>query len=606
MPSNDKKTVNLEKRLKRAERKLKELKALYDIQLKEQEEDFLPSPSLGNKENIPDVITPGPSSSKPRRNKAKENTEVSYRDMYYALKKMFPDMDPKFIKKKCNNPPFEINGLSKEEQLSMLAEILLNEGDHSQLEVDKDEQYEKLLGIFPQADPTYLRDFVDKNYHIPNSLKNFVDRNLEQPNYPTVEEYRKKIKVTEQVKEYTTQFSIKKFLQIFPDPVAYFENPDRRMKYDAVVNEFLKEIFCKHKVLTISQVYRNRRYHLSLTASDLNEIPPDLKHKRKCLIMPTENVPLLQEMAYVRHKMRIVAFLEEIKRSEAREFEELREKGMLLECQCCFNNECMPMKCYVCEKGHLFCHECILRGTEYKMAEGLTHITCLSSCDSNFSLSVLQEVLPPTTFSILLKKRQEAEVKAAGLEGLVSCPFCHFSSIPPPESKVFKCLNPECMKETCPFCNELNHVPLKCDEVMKPDQARRLLEEKMTEALIRTCYNCKKEFFKEEGCNKMTCVCGASMCYICSMPLEQGEVSKHFNGQGSAYTNLCPLWSDNRRFNAEAVRKVAEITEKEIKMRNPNLQLNANTLLPALPPKTRGPHNDIPSPQHYQSPCNIF
>ena len=127
----------------------------------------------------------------------------------------------------------------------------------------------------------------------------------------------------------------------------------------------------------------------------------------------------------------------------------LQAKNMLLECQCCFNEECMPSKCASCESGHMFCHACILRGTESKMADGENHIKCFTTCDSEFSLSVLQEVLPPTTFSILLQKRQEAEVMAAGLEGLVSCPFCHFASIPPTESKVFKCLNPECMKETC-------------------------------------------------------------------------------------------------------------------------------------------------------------
>ena len=83
----------------------------------------------------------------------------------------------------------------------------------------------------------------------------------------------------------------------------------------------------------------------------------------------------------------------------------------------------------------------------------------------------------------------------------------------------------------------MNHVPLKCDEVMKTDHARRHLEEKMTEALVRTCYQCQKPFFKEEGCNKMTCVCGASMCYLCSTPLKKGDYT-HFNGQGATSMQL--------------------------------------------------------------------
>lgn len=109
----------------------------------------------------------------------------------------------------------------------------------------------------------------------------------------------------------------------------------------------------------------------------------------------------------------------------------------------------MPSKCSTCEDGHLFCNACIVRGTELILGDGKAHVDCLLKCGSEFPLSVLQQVLPPTKFSILLCKRQEAEVMAAGLEGLVSCPFCHFASIPPPEDRVFRCLNPNCMKESC-------------------------------------------------------------------------------------------------------------------------------------------------------------
>lgn len=122
---------------------------------------------------------------------------------------------------------------------------------------------------------------------------------------------------------------------------------------------------------------------------------------------------------------------------------------MLVTCQCCFNDECIPTKTAECNEGHVFCFECIIRGSESTLADGEAQIKCFTDCKSEFSLATLQKILPPTQFSVLLKKKQAAEVMAADVEGLVSCPFCHFASIPPPEDKVFKCLNPECMKETC-------------------------------------------------------------------------------------------------------------------------------------------------------------
>lgn len=47
---------------------------------------------------------------------------------------------------------------------------------------------------------------------------------------------------------------------------------------------------------------------------------------------------------------------------------------------------------------------------------------------------------------------------------------------------------------------------------------RTFIENKLSEAMLRTCHNCSKRFMKEIGCNKMTCVCGASMCYVCREP----------------------------------------------------------------------------------------
>ncbi|XP_051162176.1 uncharacterized protein LOC127282129 [Leptopilina boulardi] len=528
---------------------------------------------------------------------------IPNKDTYYKLRSIFPDIDPSFIKEKCINPPFSMAGLNIEQQLNMFVEVLLADGGNHQIHEireesddvgNKDEQYETLLGIFPEADPEFLRKFVDENYKSPDNLKNFIQKNLENPVYPTRAQYLEKIKINQQIKDYTTDFSVKKFLQIFPNPVEHFEKSDRKCAFKPMANEFLKDTFRRHKVATISQIYRRRNHHLSLTANDLRNLSPDMKGKRSNYLMPTEDIPLLQEMAYIKFKNDIVTYLEDIKRQELQDFNNLKEQGLLLECQCCFNDECLPRKCSTCEDGHIFCHGCILRGTESKISDGQNHIPCFVECKREFSLSVLQEVLPPTTFSILLQKRQEAEVMAAGLEGLVSCPFCHFASIPPVESKVFKCLNPDCMKETCRLCNALNHVPLRCDEVLKEDEARLKLEEKMTEALVRTCYKCQKPFFKEEGCNKMTCVCGASMCYLCSTPLKNGDY-KHFNGQGSSNSNLCPLWTDNRRMNAEAVRKIAEVTENELRKKNPNLKVTAKSILPTLPPKTRGPHDDIPN-----------
>ena len=70
------------------------------------------------------------------------------------------------------------------------------------------------------------------------------------------------------------------------------------------------------------------------------------------------------------------------------------------------------------------------------------------------------------------------------------------------------------------------------------------MENQLSHALIQKCWKCSKSFIKEEGCNKMTCVCGAKMCYLCKKPV--GDDYSHFYGQGGSPgpTNKCYLWED--------------------------------------------------------------
>ena len=86
--------------------------------------------------------------------------------------------------------------------------------------------------------------------------------------------------------------------------------------------------------------------------------------------------------------------------------------------------------------------------------------------------------------------------------------------------QVFTCQNPECGKESCRLCHELSHIPQRCEEVENDAEVKKrtYIENAMTEALIRQCWKCKKPIIKQGGCNHMTCVCGAEMCYLCKQP----------------------------------------------------------------------------------------
>lgn len=463
-------------------------------------------------------------------------------EIYQKLRAIFPDLRKDYILSFC--PPTWANGVNHDVQFSAIVDDLLaneefwlyeekkieNQATTSNattiLSVDKTADY--LAEIFPNADPQYLRNsaecFIDQN-----DVKKFVELQLVTPNYPTREKYLEKLKLTQEQERYTINFRVEDFIKLFPDPFAYFQDRSRKCEYNIVAFEFLKAFYNRIRLAPIRDAYVRHQYNLSCTARALNNRKGFMKSVRLSEEMPTDNIPLLQEMAFIRHQHEIRQYVKSIRRIDNVEFRKLKAINGLISCQCCYDDQCMPSKCSTCDNGHNFCHSCIIKGTDTKLGDGETHVLCFLMCGGEFSLSTLQSIIAPTTFSILLKKRQAADIMAAGLEGLVSCPFCHFASIPAEGDKVFKCFNPECMKETCIKCKQLNHVPLRCNEVEIEDKARKYIEEKMTQALARTCYKCNKSFFKEEGCNKITCPCGANMCFICDKPILDYH---HFRGQG--------------------------------------------------------------------------
>jgi hypothetical protein len=85
-------------------------------------------------------------------------------------------------------------------------------------------------------------------------------------------------------------------------------------------------------------------------------------------------------------------------------------------------------------------------------------------------------------------------------------------------SSRFVCPNPSCARASCRKCKQAWRDPHTCFESATLS-LRTTVEAARTAALKRTCPQCGLGFVKESGCNKMVCVCGYSMCYICRQGL---------------------------------------------------------------------------------------
>ncbi|KAJ4291751.1 hypothetical protein N0V90_009646 [Kalmusia sp. IMI 367209] len=111
----------------------------------------------------------------------------------------------------------------------------------------------------------------------------------------------------------------------------------------------------------------------------------------------------------------------------------------------------------------------------------------------------------------------------------------------------FQCLSPSCSRASCLSCSAPWYDPHICYS-SQLNSLRLTLERASTDAVKRTCPSCSLSFVKSEGCNKLVCTCGYSMCYICREGLAgvgYGHFCQHFRevpGQKCRECEKCDLY----------------------------------------------------------------
>lgn len=263
--------------------------------------------------------------------------------------------------------------------------------------------------------------------------------------------------------------------------------------------------------------------------------------------------------------------------------------GTTIECGCCYGDFALEEMCQ-CQEGHLFCIECLQRyAQEQVFGQQKAELVCLATtgqCTATFDRTQLLHALPAK----VMEKYDEASFLAnllkANIDGLCKCPKCEFSAILPETENIFFCPNVQCRFESCRFCGEESHIPLRCSEVEKKSDidARKSVEEAMANARIRECPTCHKRFFKEEGCNKMTCACGTKICYVCRVKINDYT---HFCQQPHCSHNLatcnkCPLYSNSVEEDKDAVRRAASRGTANVPAGSEIAKLNVEKLIQSV------------------------
>jgi TRIAD3 protein (E3 ubiquitin-protein ligase RNF216) len=171
-------------------------------------------------------------------------------------------------------------------------------------------------------------------------------------------------------------------------------------------------------------------------------------------------------------------------------------KGKLTECDICAEDR-PPTRMASCnaKEKHTYCFTCVKTHIETMIGGGKHTATCMAvDCKGHYPRKVLEEVLDKALISRMDRLKQNDDLK--GIKGIEECPFCNFKAFCEDKSR-FNCQNPECEMSSCLKCKAETHPGLSCTEYgkqkkenkggLKGLELRHLVEEAMTNALLRHC-----------------------------------------------------------------------------------------------------------------------
>ncbi|KAF9237733.1 hypothetical protein BU15DRAFT_88587 [Melanogaster broomeanus] len=233
--------------------------------------------------------------------------------------------------------------------------------------------------------------------------------------------------------------------------------------------------------------------------------------------------------------------------------------------------------------GHVYCVACLRHFLSSASESDQLPLTCLGDearCRVPIPIPTIQQFLPPAPFNRLLEAAFDSYVSKHPEEfkfcKTPDCTQIYRSGRAREPAKALHC--PSCFAAVCNACNEDAHEGMTCQESRlhrDPAEQDRLNDAWIASqgGRVKKCPRCSVPIEKTEGCNHMTCRCGAHICWRC-MGIFTGEtIYPHMNNAHGGVYDLAPVpepvdIEEQRQLLRQAeLRYAAQVEERQRQVR---------------------------------------
>ncbi|KAJ8092737.1 hypothetical protein PM082_007066 [Marasmius tenuissimus] len=204
-------------------------------------------------------------------------------------------------------------------------------------------------------------------------------------------------------------------------------------------------------------------------------------------------------------------------------------------CPICLTEVSNPVKLGC---GHEYCTACLRHFFTADIKN--FPIACVgdeATCMKPIALPTIQKFLTQSQFNTLLEtaftthiERNPQTYRYCNTPDCRQIYGCVSNSSATARTTASRC--PSCLATVCTKCHEEAHDGMTCEErriQADPAEQERLNDAWARDAGVKRCPSCRVWIEKTEGCNHMSCRCGAHICWVCMGTFDAGTIYTHMN-----------------------------------------------------------------------------